>query len=98
MPPVSVTEDAVVDAVPPTQVVLALPVTTSPLGNVSVSGELRVAAETSALLNVIVRVDPPPARIVAGLNALPSVGGIGVIGAAHTVTDTVLESIVTAPV
>jgi hypothetical protein len=49
-----------VEAVPP-QVVLALPETTTPLGNVSVSGAFRVAAVVLALLKVIVRVEVPPA-------------------------------------
>jgi hypothetical protein len=63
-----------VDAVPPAQVVLAVPETTTPLGNVSVNGALRVAAVVFALLKVIVRVEVPPAAMVAGLKALPSVG------------------------
>jgi len=63
-----------VDAVPPAQVVLAVPDTTTPLGNVSVSGAFRVAAVVFALLKVIVRVEVPPAAMVAGLKALPSVG------------------------
>ena len=62
------------EAVPPAQVVLALPETTTPLGNVSVSGLVRVAAVVFALFKVIVRVEVPPGAIVAGLKALPSVG------------------------
>jgi hypothetical protein len=62
-----------VEAVPPTQVVLALPETTTPLGNVSVSGPVRVAAVVFALFKVIVRVEVPPAAMVAGLKALPRV-------------------------
>jgi hypothetical protein len=63
-----------VETVPPAQVVLALPETTTPLGNVSVSGPVRVAAVVFALFKVIVRVEVPPGAIVAGLKALPSVG------------------------
>jgi hypothetical protein len=55
-------------------VVLAVPEATTPLGNVSVNGALRVAAVVFALLKVIVRVEVPPAAMVAGLKALPSVG------------------------
>jgi hypothetical protein len=62
-----------VEAVPPAQVVLALPETTTPLGNVSVSGAFRVAAVVPPLLKVIVRVEVPPAAMVAGLKALPRV-------------------------
>jgi hypothetical protein len=54
--------------------VLALPETTTPLGNVSVSGPVRVAAVVFALFKVIVRVEVPPGAMVAGLKALPSVG------------------------
>jgi len=67
-------EPPVVEAVPPTQVVLALPETTTPLGNVSVSGAVRVAGAVPALLKVMVRVDLPPILMVDGLKALPSVG------------------------
>jgi len=63
-----------VEAVPPAHAVLALPETMTPLGNVSVSGPFRVAAVVFALLKVIVRVEVPPAAMVAGLKALPSVG------------------------
>jgi hypothetical protein len=62
-----------VEAVPPAQVVLALPEVTTPLGNVSVSGPVRVAAVVLALVKAIVRVEVPPAAMVAGLKALPRV-------------------------
>jgi len=62
-----------VEAVPPAQVVLALPEVTTPLGNVSVSGAFRVTAVVLALLKVIVRVEVPPAAMVAGVKALPRV-------------------------
>jgi hypothetical protein len=62
-----------VEAVPPAQVVLALPEVTTRLGNVSVSAPVRVAAVVLALLKVIVRVEVPPAAMVAGLKALPRV-------------------------
>jgi hypothetical protein len=65
--------DVPVEAVPPAQVVLALPEVTTPLGNVSVSARVRVAAVVLALLKVIVRVEIPPAAMVAGLKALPRV-------------------------
>ena len=100
-PPVKVTVEppAVAVSAPP-QVVLALGVAaiTTPLGKVSMSGAVRLAAVASALLKVMVRVETPPALMVAGLKALPSVGGMGVTGGtAHTEMATVLESIVTAP-
>jgi hypothetical protein len=55
------------------QVELTLPATSTPLGNVSVSGPLRVASVVFALFKVIVRIEVPPAAMVAGLKALPSV-------------------------
>jgi hypothetical protein len=61
----------------PLQLVVALPEVTKPLGNVSASGEDRVSAVVPGLLRVMVRVDAPPVPIVAGLKALPSVGGTG---------------------
>lgn len=75
-PPVKVTVERLSVAVPLPQVVLALPEVVTPLGNVSISGTLRLAAVVPALLNVIVRVELPPAAMVAGLKALPSVGAI----------------------
>ena len=50
---------------------------TNPVGNVSVSGAVKVAALMFGLDSVIVRVEtaPTPASMVAGLKALPSVGG-----------------------
>jgi hypothetical protein len=67
-------EPPVVDTVPPTQVVLALPETTTPVGNVSVSGAVRVAGVVPTLLKVMVRVELPPILMVDGLKLLPSVG------------------------
>ncbi len=59
----------------PPQVVLALPATTTtPLGNVSVSGAVRVAFVALVLLKVMVSVETPPALMVAGLKALVSFG------------------------
>lgn len=81
-------------AVPP-HVVLAPPEVITPLGNVSTSGALRLAVVPLALLKVMVRVELPPAAMVAGLKALASVGLTA--GRAHTEMATVLESIVTAP-
>jgi hypothetical protein len=51
-----------------------------PLGKVSVNGAVRPAGVELLLLNVIVSTDVPPAVIVAGLNALASVGGAGAGG------------------
>jgi hypothetical protein len=65
--------DVPVEAVPPAQVVLALPEVTTPLGKVSVSGAFRAPAVVLALLKVIVRVEVPPAAMAAGLKALPRV-------------------------
>ena len=99
VPPVSVTVEAVVVTVPP-QVFAAFGVaaTTTLMGKVSTSGVLRTAAVVSALLSVIVRVDTPPSSMVAGLKALPRVGGTGVTGGVpHAAIDTTFESIVTAP-
>jgi hypothetical protein len=73
-PPVNVTDEAVIVTVPP-QVLVAVPLTVTPLGNASTNGAVRVAAVALVLLKVIVRVEAPPALITAGLNALPSVGG-----------------------
>jgi hypothetical protein len=83
VPPVRVTLEPVLEAVPPTQVVPALPETaTKPLGKVSVS-PVTASSTVPALLKVIVRVDVPPAVIVAKLKALLRVGAtapvVGVI-------------------
>ena len=59
------------------QVELTLPAIDTPLGNVSVSGAVRLAM-APALLSVMVSVEIPPASIVAGLKALPSVTPEGV--------------------
>jgi hypothetical protein len=74
-PPVNVTDEALVVTTPP-QVLLPAPETVTPLGKVSTSGALKVAAAASVLLKVIVRVDAPPAAMVAGLKALPRVGAV----------------------
>jgi hypothetical protein len=58
------------------QVELTPPATNTPLGNVSVSDAVRVAIALLGLFKVMVRVEVPPARIVAGLKDLLSVGGI----------------------
>jgi hypothetical protein len=50
-----------------------VPETTTPLGSVSVNGAFRVAAVVFALLKVIVRLEVPPAAMVAGLKAFPRV-------------------------
>jgi hypothetical protein len=63
-PPVKVTEDwpIVALAVPP-QVLLAGPATNMPLGNVSIRGDVMVAAVLSELLKVRVSIESPPAVI-----------------------------------
>jgi len=99
LPPVRVTVElpAVAVSVPP-QVVVPVPETSEPLGNVSMSGEFRLAAVVFGLSKVIVRVEVPPAAMVAGLKALLSVGGIGVpVVPPHAEMETWLESIVTEP-
>src|ERR1019366_7379416 len=50
---------------------------TTPLGKVSTSEAVRVATSSSGLLKVTVSVEIPPALMVAGLKALPSVGAVG---------------------
>jgi hypothetical protein len=96
-PPVKVTEDWPITAlaVPP-QVVLAAPETNMPLGNVSIRGDVMVAAVLSGLLRVSVSVESPPAIIEGLLNNLLITGGELTV-AAHEFTDTVFESRVTAP-
>jgi hypothetical protein len=77
VPPANVTVEPPIGAVTvPPQVLAALPAMVRPLGNVSVSAAVIVAAVLSELLKVKVRVDVPPALIVAGLKALPREGGI----------------------
>jgi hypothetical protein len=99
LPPVRVTTElpAVAVSAPP-HVVVPPPETSRPLGSVSVNGALRLAAVVLGLLKVIVRVEVPPALMVAGLKALLSVGGTVVpVAPPHAAMETVLESIVTAP-
>jgi hypothetical protein len=76
-PPVRVTADPpAVAVITPPQVVLAsgAAATTTPPGSVSTSGPVRLATVLSALFNVMVTVETPPALMVAGVKALPSVG------------------------
>ena len=73
VPPVNVTPDAPTVAAPP-QVVLTLPETSKPMGNVSVSGAVSSAAVLFGLVNVMVRVEIPPDVMAAGLKDLRSVG------------------------
>jgi hypothetical protein len=95
-PPVRVVEGLPAFAVTtPPHVLLPLPETTTPVGNESVSGAVSVAAVLPALLKVMVRVETPPAAIVAGLKAFTTVGGLA--ATAQVAMETVLESIVTAP-
>lgn len=76
-PPVKVTLEAPSVTVPP-QVVLAVPETSMPLGNVSMSGAVNVATVLSELCRVMVRVEFEflPKIKVAGLNDLVSLGGL----------------------
>ncbi len=75
-PPVKTTLvlPALAARVPP-HVVLPLPDTSTPVGNRSVSGEVRLAMTAAGLFKVMVKVETPPARMVAALNALFTVGG-----------------------
>ena len=65
----------------PPQVVLTVGVDaiTTPLGNVSVSGAVRLAAVLLEFFKIMVRVDTPPALIVFELKALLSVGAIATV-------------------
>ena len=72
-PPVNVTVDALIVVIP-AQVLLALPETSKPTGNVSVSGAVSAAAMLFGLVNVMVRVEIPPDVMAAGLKDLRSVG------------------------
>jgi hypothetical protein len=99
-PPVNVTDELPASAmtVPPHVVLDAVEPMTTPAGRLSTSGEVMLAAAASGLFNVMVRAEVPPALMVAGPNALPRVGGVGVTGGgAQADGETVLESIVTAP-
>jgi hypothetical protein len=73
-PPVIVTLE-VLNVMTPPQLVVGVAEIVTPLGKVSVNGADKVAAVALALLKVMVRVELSPALIVAGLNALPIVGG-----------------------
>jgi hypothetical protein len=71
---------------------------TTPVGRLSTRGAVKAAAVALALSKVMIRVEVPPAIMVAGLKDLPTVGGMGVKGGgAQAAMDTALESIVTAP-
>jgi hypothetical protein len=104
-PPVKETIEPPLGAVGvPPQVVVAVPETVTPVGRVSVSGEVMLSAVVPALFKVMVSVEVPPATMLDGLKALPSVGGTGVPPpppppppAEHVETETLLESNVTAP-
>jgi hypothetical protein len=56
------------------QVELTLPEVNTPLGNVSVSGAVRLAILLPELVNVMVRVETPPGLMVDGLKDLLSEG------------------------
>ena len=84
-PPVKVTVEVVEVTVPP-QVVLGVEATVTPPGSVSVSAAVMLAAVPLLLLKVMVRVELPPALMVAGLKALPSVGAVGGWGTVKVAT------------
>jgi hypothetical protein len=78
-PPVNVTVEPPTGALTaPPQVVLPPLEINTPVGRVSINGEVMVAAVSPELFNVSVRVEVPPAPIDAGPKALPSVidGGV----------------------
>ena len=52
-----------------------LAITSRPLGNASMNCAVSLAGVLLALLKVMVRVETPPALMLAGLKDLPSVGG-----------------------
>lgn len=83
----------------PPQVVLAAGVgaISTPLGRLSMSGELKVATLALGLDSVIVRVDTPPVLMVAGLKLFPSVVASAEVDTPHEEAVIVLVSIVTAP-
>jgi hypothetical protein len=70
-----------VTPVPPEQVVLAagLAATVTPDGKVSRKLATKAALVALLLLNVMVKVDVPPAAMVTGLNTLATVGGLAVL-------------------
>ena len=73
-PPIKVTLEMPTVAVPP-QVLLALPETSMPMGNVSASGAISRAAVLLGFRKVMVRVEIPPAVTVAGLKDLRRLSG-----------------------
>jgi hypothetical protein len=76
------------------QLVTRLPATTvRPLGNESMNRPVKLAGVSPELLKVMVRVETPPALIVAGLKVLPRVTD----EPPHTGALMVFESSVTAP-
>jgi hypothetical protein len=97
-PPVNETTEYPTGAltVPP-QLVLAVPDTDKPAGNVSVKADVMLADVVFGLLKVRVSVELPPAVIEGSLKDLPSTGGALTGGAAHEETVAVVESSVTAP-
>jgi hypothetical protein len=76
VPPVKVIVEEVWVTAPPTQVVEGAGAAeiTTPLGIVSTRGAERPTAVALVFDKVIMRLDVPPALIVAGTKALPTVG------------------------
>ena len=96
-PPVRVTLEAFEVTTPP-QVLAPVPEVETLAGKVSVNGALRVATVLLGLTSVMVRVEVPPALIIAGEKALLRVGGAGVTGVMAQEDGVMrLESRVTAP-
>jgi hypothetical protein len=80
-PPVSVTVEPPFGAVTvPPQVVLGIPETTKPFGNVSMNGEVKLAAVAFGLFRIMVRVELPSSTTEVGLKDLLNVGGTGGTG------------------
>ena len=75
-PPVNVTTEALTVAAPP-HVLLALPETSMPMGNVSVRGAISAAAVLLVLVKLMVSAETPPTIMLAGLKALATVTGEG---------------------
>lgn len=97
----SVTDEApgsAVTAPPHVLATLGVGATTTPVGRLSTSAAVKPAALALALFKVMVSLEFPPAVIVAGLNDLPTVGGmVGPGGGVQEANDTWLVSMVTAP-
>ena len=70
---------------------------TTPLGNVSTSGAVRVATELFGLLSVMFSVEIPPALIVVGAKDLPSSGATVIATTAGTTVSVATEGATLLP-